>query len=184
MQVFDSDEELHFSWYLDELKRHKAIIGYEYHPKPFSLSEKVTHKFLKTGKRISRETEAFLMHPHKYQADFMIYWQAEWEGRLFMCLDGLLSLNYPFITNMGRLGIPYSVIDVKGMFAGRKNNSAVTFPLDQKWVYQRYKIYVQKIIPKELFKETFTPENYLYTDVTRKKRKLNYTPISIGEYLK
>lgn len=180
---FDSNEEKHFSWYLDELKSRDIITEWQYHPKPFLLSDKVTHTYIKSGKKKSTELQAFLMHPHSYQADFIIYWNAGWEGRFFMCLDSLLSLNYPFITNMSKSGRPYSVIDVKGSFAGPRNNSAITFPLDQKWVYQNYNIYVQKIIPKELFENTFIPGKYLSTDKTNRKRKINHIMRTLTDYI-
>lgn len=66
------------------------------------------------------------------------------------------------------------VVDIKGSFNGARNTSAITFPLNQKWMYQRYGIYVDKIIPKELFENTFTPKRYLKTDGGDRERKINW----------
>lgn len=182
MYNFDSDEEKYFSWYLDELTAKGIILEWEYHPKEFKLCDKVQHEFMRHMKTMTKPDIAFLMHPHDYQADFVIRWNPGWEGRLFMTLDGPLSLNYAFIANIGKTKNPYSVIDVKGGFVGPRNNSGVTFPLNQKWVYQKYKIYVQKIIPQQLFKETFTPDKYLLTNVSGRKRKIKFKIQSLDQY--
>ena len=181
--VFDSDEERYFYWYLQELQKRKIVTYLKYHPKPFLLSERVSHECLEEKKTKTKHVDRFLMHPHSYQADFLIYWDPGYEGRLFMRLDGWLDLNYPFIANTNKLKEPFSVIDVKGSFAGRHNNSAVTFPLDQKWTYSKYKIYVQKIIPKDIFSHTFTPNKYLTTNKSGKARKISHEIKSLDEYL-
>jgi hypothetical protein len=183
MYNFDSDEEKYFSWYLDELTTKGIILEWQYHPKEFTLSSKVQHEFIRQMKKINKPDIAFLMHPHEYKADFMIYWNPGWEGRIFMTLDSLLSLNYPFIANIGKSKNPYSVIDVKGGFVGPRNNSGVTFPLNQKWVYQKYKIYVQKIIPQQIFKETFCPDKYRITNVSGKARKIKFQIYSLSDYM-
>ena len=180
---FDSNEERYFYWAIEELQQKEIILRWAYHPKPFPLSDRVGHECMEEKKAKTKLIEKFIMHPHSYQADFLLYWNPGWEGRLFMTLDGWLDLNYPFIANMNKNKEPYSVIDVKGSFAGKHNNSAVTFPLDQKWTYSKYKIYVQKIIPKDLFANTFTPAKYLKTDVSGKARKIKFKTVSIDQYM-
>jgi hypothetical protein len=182
-QLYDSDEERYASWYFDELVEYHILNEYFYHPKPFPLSDRVAHECFEEKKTKTKHVEKFLMHPHNYQADFLLYWNPSWEGRFFMTLDGWLDLNYPFIANMSTKKVPYTVVDVKGSFAGKHNNSAVTFPLDQKWVYNKHKIYVQKIIPKDLFKETFIPRKYEITNVSGKKRKIAFKPKFIEQYI-
>jgi hypothetical protein len=94
--------------------------------------------------------------------------------------EDLYNRNFIFIAQRKT---NFSVIDVNGTFAGPHNNSAVTFTLYQKWVYQKYNIYVQKIIPDNLFKESFTPIKYLLTDKSGRARKIDYKTISISQYL-
>jgi hypothetical protein len=182
-QTYDSDEERYFVWYLNELLGVGIIKHWKYHPKPFPLSDKVQHECLEEKKTKTKHIFKFLMHPHNYQADFIIYWDPGWEGRIFMSLDGWLDLNYPFIANMSKDKVPFSVVDIKGTFAGKHNNSAVTFPLDQKWTYARHKIYVQKIIPKEIFEATFIPRKYEITNVSGKKRKIGFKVRFIEQYI-
>ena len=183
MYKYDSNEEIYFSWYLKELADKGIIINWEYHPKTFILSEKVTHVFHKQLKTKDVVKNSVILNDHRYQADFLIHWNAGWEGRIFMCLDGLLSTRYAFIANINKEGVPFSVIDIKGSFARPHNNSAITFPLNQKWVYQKYNIYVQKIIPQHLFKETFVPVRFLLTDKSGRARRIDYKPISISQYI-
>lgn len=183
MQKYDSDEELYFTWYLDELKEYSVIIGYDYHPKPFELSPKVYHTYQKKMKIKSKLVNAFLLASHSYQADFIIRWNPDYITKIFCDISQLSPLNTPFIANRPQNShYPYSVIDVKGIFSF--NDTYRRFSIEQKWVYQKYRIYVQKIIPEKLFRETFTPEKYKYTNRTEKPRKLKYTPVSIKEYLK
>ena len=63
-------------------------------------------------------------------------------------------------------------IDVKGEFAGRTNSTQYTFPIKQKWMYDKYQIYVNKIVPSKLFKQTFEPA-----------KLLSYPRTSSGKYI-
>jgi len=180
MNRFDSKEELYFSWYLNELEEKGILDKWMYHPKEFILSDKVLRQYSQTKNNKTRILSNFLLHPHNYQADFLIYWNNDYHGKIFVNLDSSLNIkNAPFIANKEN---NYSVIDVKGSY--NKHDSYRRFSIEQKWVYSKYKIYVQKIIPVKLFELTFTPERYLFTDMERKSRKLNYNAISLNDYLK
>ena len=54
--------------------------------------------------------------------------------------------------------------------------------LNIKWLYQKYGIYTQVIIPERIFKKTFTPKLMLKTK-TGKDRKLNFFVRTLEEYL-
>jgi hypothetical protein len=181
MYKFDSDEEGHFASALQQLQANGYIKSWHYHPKPFILSEKVTYNYKEILKTKTNDKEGFLLHPHSYQADFLIYWNSIAEHIFFASLSNNDQVtNYPFIANGEKS--KWSVIDVKGTFAGPHNNSAISFPLDQKWVYQKYNIYVQKIIPVKLFAKTFTPDAFLKTP-TGKAKKINFKVRSLKQYI-
>jgi hypothetical protein len=181
MYEFDSDEERYFSWYLNELTEHGVIREWEYHPKKFLLSDRIVHVYEKQLKTKSIIKDSVILNNHEYQADFLIRWNPAWFGKVYMSLTSKLHVrDFVFIASTDR---HFTVVDVKGAFAGPHNNSAISFPLDQKWVYQRYNIYVQKVIPKKLFAESFTPNRYLLTDKSGEPRKLDYKIISITQYL-
>lgn len=73
-------------------------------------------------------------------------------------------------------------IETKGSFD--KHNMIRLFSINQKWMMQKYGIYVQKIIPSKLFKSTFTPKRYLLTDSGIKSRKINHEVVLLEDYIK
>jgi hypothetical protein len=190
-----SSEEVYTTWYLNELLESGHIVQYKYQPKAFILSEFIP---------IQKENKALQLHKGiVYTADYLIEWADKSKG-IFIRRDNEKPFNsqYPFeVAYLKRANgdkKPISYIDVKGTFNGRNNTSAVTFPIKRAWVYQRYCIYIQMIIPvfvhttkkrkevKEegLFPETFTPERYFFTDGQKQKRKLRYSPMTLKQYLK
>lgn len=181
MYDFDSLEETHFSWYLQQLQDNGIIIKWTYHPPPFLLSERTVHVYEKMLKTKTVVKDSVILNDHKYTADFLIHWNPQWKGKFFINLHENKCWKDAYFIAQGERN--FTVVDVKGSFMGPRNNSAVTFPLDQKWVYQRYKIYIQKIIPVNLFQETFVPFRYKTTDVSGKSRKINFKERSLLEYM-
>lgn len=140
---FDSNEEMHFSWWLDQLVEAGFVKSYTLHPDPFLLSDSVPeHKIRK----------------HIYTPDFKIEWKS--------CLE-CVSSDY---------------IEIKPSFDS--HNMTRLFTVNQKWVYAKYGIYVQKIVPEKLFKQTFIPDRFLRTDSGKQKRKIKFKYVRISEYLK
>lgn len=178
---FDSNEELYFDWYLKELLAHGIIKKYKYHPKPFVLSEPrrtEEYVFMKTKAKVVMK---HLIAKHIYTADFAILWNPE---NLYAYFNLMNIPSYPdifFLANEIN-GMMVSYIDVKGQFAGPRNTSAVTFPSNQKWVLLKHGIYVQKVIPKELFRITFTPERYLLTDKNMQTRLIKWNLKNLAIY--
>ena len=137
---------------------------------------------------------------HKYQADWIIYWSKKSLGVMFPGKYPLIRSpnDFPFFAQWsGKRNQFYTVVDIKGSFSGPHNNSAVTFPLNQKWTYQKYKIFVQKqiLIPRvskkgkcipadALFMKTFLPRRLLTTDTSGENRKINFKYILLEEFLK
>jgi hypothetical protein len=190
---FDSQEEIYFYWWLEELKAIGLIKSYIYQPKPFQLSESVEviyEEHLKT--KIKRKAQNILSG-HQYQADFLIYWDEKLHDRLFAVLTDIPNKSFkkfPFIADI-RKGRMFSVVDVKGTF--NQNDAWRRFSIDQKWVYQKFDIFVNKIIPAPnskgtpnttLFRKTFIPERYLMTDAGKQRRKIKYEYLLLKEYLR
>lgn len=199
---YKNNEELFFSYYLDELKEKGFIERYEYEPETFELSPEVTFNYVKTTQlktkvKTENKTKA-LLHKHSYTPDFKIIpSNAGFECRMF---DYLLDSFPIFICSEnaknGMFDIAFPCyIDIKGAFGGKLSTS-ITFPLNQKWMYQKYDIYVQKIKPFDLFKQTFMPklviEEMKYKRDYWKKGKLlgkkgdsrlDYKPLTIKEWL-
>lgn len=168
--IFKSKEEQYFSWYLDELKKEGFVSEYWYEPETFVLSEKVVEKF-KSIKHLKNKTkeeikEKTILNGHVYTPDFKI---------LFKEIPYFLKDKYRIVDNIWW-------VDVKGTF--NRHGGDRVFPINAKWLYQKHSILVEKIIPEELFKKTFTPLFYFKTDVSKKERKQKWNFIQIQNILK
>jgi len=191
--TYRNTEELYFSYYLDELIEQNIVESYKYEPESFELTPKVTFNYikttvLKTKTKIEDKTKA-LLHKHCYTPDFKIEVSKLGFNTMFSNAQDLPI----FIVEHGF----HCWIDIKGQFAGKTNSTQYTFPLNQKWMYDKYSIYVQKIKPFDLFKATFTPkkviEEMVYKRDYIKKGKLlakqgdnrlGYEPITLETWMK
>jgi len=172
---YDSKEEIYFSWYLDELFEAGYIDEYCRQPEPFSLFDPVRYNWILSLKTKKKEMTTTLLRAHSYQADFKIEWNAS-AINLFFDINKLNGGPF-FSSEYGT-----SFIDVKPSFD--MQNMTRLFTINQKWVYQRFGVYVQKIVPQKLFKATFTPNRYLYTDKSSKPRKIDYPVQTLTEFIR
>jgi hypothetical protein len=169
---YASKEEIYFVWYLDELFTDGYIAEYDYQPEPFSLFIPISYNWIKQLKTKKKEMTTTLLRAHSYQADFKIIWNAKAYDKFF---NFNKLTDAPFIQNYG-----LSWIDVKP--SHDMQNMTRLFHINQKWVHQRHGVYVQKIVPQELFAETFTPGRYRYTDKSLKPRKIDFDAISLSVF--
>ena len=200
---YDSNEELWFTYYLDELKVAGFISEWKSQPQEYVLSEPVVYTWLQKFKTKDKLKSSALLQGHKYTPDFTVSWNSCARNIFFNTIDGGVNLkNVPFFAHSGN---NISIVDVKPAFD--MNNMTRLFIINQKWVMEKYGIYVQKIIiSKEtkhyhqvgnkkkkvcshstwagLFPKTFTPERYFLTDGGMKPRKIRYNAIRLNEYLK
>lgn len=185
MITFDSNEELVFSWYLNELKDRNIVDNWIYQPNSFILSypfERTVKKVLKTSEKYVKK--AFL-RGHTYKADFAITWNKEFKDKIFFTLHGNNEgKNIYFVANTSKIdeNIHYTLVDVKGTY--NQQDAWRRFSIEQKWIFTMYGLYVQKVIPDELFKKTFTPARYCFTNKTMKPRKLKWRAVTVDEYIK
>ena len=186
--TYDSQEEEYFHWYLLELEEAGIISKISYHPKPFLLATKKSLVYTEQLKTKTKTKEIVLFQEHVYQADFMFYWNKEAHGKIYIHHNDDLQesfKNYPFIANISNSGASFSIVDVKGTF--NQNDAHRRFSIDQKWVFQQFGVYVQKIIShpqikkngklnpaSALFPNTFLPGRFTVTNVSLKARKIGY----------
>lgn len=160
---FASDEEKEFYMWCEEAWRHKIIKKFFYQPEPWYLSGKETYYITKQLKTKKKLIERELLKPHKYTMDFMFY----------------TDHNLPFkklYQNTGKVHI-----DVKGSF--NKFRGDQEFSINQKWMYDKFDIYVHKVVPKDFFKATWVPEGARYSPKLKKERKVYKGFKTVGEYL-
>ena len=172
---YDSVEELHFSWYLEELLDNKLITEWNYNKKPLEVTNK--QLFLHNDK------EYHLLRNMEYTYDFDCTWTTKGIELLCALKDGKSKKKYkdlPFKVIGNK-----SYIDVKGVYTHKNRVTDVTFPIKQKIIYVLFGIYVQKIIPVNLMNLTFYPNKYIkYMEYKNKIGNKIKTPIvGIKEWL-
>lgn len=199
-EKLDSKEELYFKWFVEELIAFEIISGYKYHPKPFVLSQTMDFEVRNKIHPLSKVKIISLLREHEYTADFILYWTPKLRGILYEPISSVHYENikyFPLLANYDKgSDTYYSVIDVKGTFAGLHNTTAVTFPLNQKWVWAKYNVYINKIVThprvsktgknipsNAIFPLTFVPERFLLTDKDMTERIIHYRKRTIAQYL-
>ena len=167
---FDSQEEYLFSLWLESVSEYveRAV----YHPEPYTLFDGMMG-----------------LQKHKYTADWLILWKENAVGVLYVDSREKVPRKRSQSAVVPFIGAA-SVVDIKGGFVGRNNSSGITFPLNQKWMMDKFGIYVNKTVisfdKKGLFYRTFVPENvkesskYVRTGLT----KFKYETRTFDEYLK
>lgn len=156
-----SKEELFFIFWLEKLKENGFILNWKYEPQYFVLSEKKTYKTVEYKKTKIKYNDTHLLKKTIYTPDFLFN-----ATEKFMEINhNLLIYNIPENFYCGKKSIDETqlkfFIDTKGTFNRFKSNS--DFSLRQRWLYDRYGYYVNKVEIDELFKNTFVPELCRYT---------------------
>ena len=163
---FDSMEEVEFYMWIQEACDNGLIIGYKYQPDSFELSTKKVKCVTKRMKTKTKKIEKHLLHPHKYTADF---------GVLFT-IKGI-ECEFPFtLASDGE-----ATIDIKGSF--NQHGGDREFSINQKWVYEKFGVYVNKVVPEKLFKATWCPKEARLTPKTKQIKKKYAKCRTIEEFL-
>lgn len=136
---FDSQEEVEFYHWCKEAEAHGYIKDFLYHAESYPLSDRVAVQEEKMLKTKVKTVEKFLLHPHEYTPDFIIY-----PTEKFLEFDHDLRPYFEMI-----------FIDVKGGFGIYHNQRE--FSINQKWMYSKYGIFVNKVVPEKFFKRTWVP---------------------------
>lgn len=145
--LVDSVEEIEtYKWLLNALKL-GIITDFQYQPCSFTLSEPVKYTNSKGKQRT-------LFQEHIYSPDFLITINPDCQ----ILIDEFKVLKNNQI-----------YVDVKGMFA--RNDGGRSFCLNQKWCFQKYGIYIYKLVPKKFFQKVGIPEELKYTNKTKKPSK-------------
>jgi hypothetical protein len=155
---FKSYEELDFYFWCVEAKNYQIISDFKYNAETYLLSPKQTLSVEKKLKTKTNIVDKHLFHEHVYTPDFHIFKGKRWN--VLEDKHGLLALhgyNNEFI------------IDTKGTF--QKHDGSRSFSINQKWMYEKYRIYINKIIPEKFFKLTWLPESCRLTQKTKQIKK-------------
>ncbi len=165
---FDSDEELEFYCWLKEAELNGLISGILFHPHTFDLSSKATIKLDKIMKTKIKTVDKFILRPHVYTPDFEF------------CIESSLIYKLNILVENKTINRKFMLVDVKGTYS--RYGDAKQFSINQKWVWDKYGIYVQKIVPEKLFLKSWVPEVCRLSPVQRKPVKKYIDCKTIGEF--
>lgn len=180
MNNFDSHEELYYSWYLDELQDAGFIKSYEAQH-VFHLLPDVNHIYTKKMVRVAdKEVEYSLMKGHIYTTDFKIEWDESAKGIFYEDLtDPPEHTPMTKALYIAKEGVTF--IEIKPKFDFKNMTRLVKINI--KWVWSLYNEYVQIVVPEKMFKKTFTPNRYQYTNKSNKKRVIKFETQTLDEFL-
>lgn len=184
MDKYKSREEWYFSLWLDDLKELGIVKRYLYESNTFTLSEAKRYKQLKILITKTKIIEKSLMDSHVYTPDFLVEWNKDYDGIFYRTIDDEYYANSPPVmcTKGKKDDGHYTFFEVKPVFD--QNNMTRLFRITQKWLYDKYGLYVELTIVPTLFKKTFTPKRYLFTDKATTTRTINFDIRIAEDYLK
>lgn len=179
---YESQTELHTLFWLFELKN-KGYIKKIERSKSFLLCEGVYNYYTESIKRgtSSRNKEQVILRPSSYTPEFYIEWDVDKFQDFVWLMNSNTKFDKCFIGHIGEHGEIYTYVECKSSFDF--SNMTRLFINNQKFIYQKYNIFVNLIKPDKLFQKTFLPTEYLST-ATGKARKLKFEAVLIDDYLK
>ena len=139
---FDSLEERDFYSFLKDALRLGLIESFTYQPDSFLLIPKAVEKIKVPYKKKSgyKTIEKVLYQPHSYTADFK-----------FKLTDKFFEY-FPMITNLLRLSNDnLAFVDIKGAY--NRFGGDRQFAVNQKLVYAKYGIHINKLVPEKFFQK-------------------------------
>jgi beta-xylosidase len=186
VKIAKSELEDDFEYYCEELKLSGYIEAFNKFPSTKVISEPVYYKSSFIGKRkVNKTFNKTLLQRHEYTPDFTIAWNKSAKGVFFRHWDNEESYDVPFLANKTKDGKYYSVIEIKPGFD--MENMQRLFTINQKWIMQKFNLYVQKIIicnnERCIFSDTFTPVRWMTTKKLGKAKIIKFTVRGIHQYV-
>jgi hypothetical protein len=193
---FDSDEEVFFAMWLEELKQAELIREWKRSTEAIPLTHGIYVPYIKTTKlktKTRHEEKIFtVLRPSEYTPDFEVDFSAYGIQQFVNYIKPVGSFDKDRLFFSGER--------LKGFFevkpAFDQNNMERLFKNNQKFIWHTREIFINMIEPVELFKKTFMPaeaaEYFKYkkkpTSGKNKHKgvgdwKVDFIPKSINEYL-
>ena len=169
----DSIGEVYFAWYFEELKQAGYVQDYK-RGQSYLLSDSLINNYVVQLKTKSKPCHDTILMGHSYNLDYEVTWTDL--GVKYFCSKFGEKITKPFVCDVNNK----SYFEAKPAYDF--NNMTRLATLNIKWLYQKYGIYTQVIVPERIFKKTFTPNLMLKTK-TGKDRKLNFTVRSLEDFL-
>ena len=163
-----------------ELRTLGYVEEIDFQPSSIEIIPKKKISYVKRLKTKSNVVSKTLLYSLSYTPDFMWRWTEKAKGIFYEDIDSVLdNKDVPFLAN--RLGgSSLSIVDTKAAYD--RNHSNRAFSVTQKALYEMQGVYVQMIVPDKMFKKTFVPGRYLWTDKKTQLRKINFKFKTISEF--
>ena len=164
--LLDSQEEwCMFNW-VKEMKERGLLLEYIYQPQAWELSPKYDYVPYPEVKNKKGEVKSkFLLHPHIYTADFTLKFDAT-NLKLMEYLSQVFKVRCDEVED----GILTLVVDVKGTFMS--NDGGRSFSINRKLMMMVHNVYVNKVVPKVMFKKMGVPKRCFTTMRSGKASKV------------
>jgi hypothetical protein len=186
-----SNEELYFSWFLEDLKKEGIVITYNNIEKQFEIGKTVKRTYIKKMKRIDDKIiEDIIVPSIIYTPDYFVKWDTTHPGTKFFIGEYWNNYKKYSIRNTPIVTIERhcsdntldTYIEIKPDFD--KVNMTRLFKRTQLAILESTGTYVSLVKVPSLFKKTFVPSRYIYTDKKTQKRKLKYKAKSLKQFIK
>lgn len=206
---FDSDEEVFFAMWLQELRKLGYVQSWYKVKEAISITSGYKFRFVKRTQlktKVKEETPDFtLLRPSEYTPDFEIIWSPLGIKKFLFQLTENAQYGEKRMAAGGFLTDPRKAlffstaytqthVEIKPSFD--QQNMERLFVLNQKFIFDKYKLFVNLIEPIELFKKTFLPLDaapyfkYRKSPTGKNKGikqvgdwKMDWQPKTINEYL-
>lgn len=198
--TYENPGEMYSRWYFEELIKHGFVKSIEREAETMLVLPSKKHSKVKHLKQKENSlTTITLLQDISYTYDFRIIW-SETALNIFteIFYEGVPFVYDvpPFVSHLIDInGVSeiVSYVDVKphsaaARFGGGNLASFYTFPFVQKFLMNKYGIYINKMVPTNtgkhgistcMFAKTFIPNRYLFTDGGSQHRsiKIKKTPL-------
>lgn len=181
----DSDEELYFAWWCQELIEHGVLLAADVNKKSIDLSGQVDHTFelsMKTKK--VKKTEK-LMHGHKYTPDFNLFPDMRYRDAFYAVLIKGKKMPKQKVHLISMRDDEHQIIvEIKPAFD--QHNMTRLVRTNLKWTFDKYLTYINLTKVPDIFEKTFTPKNYVELMKFKRKpgsSKIKYQIKTIEQYV-
>ena len=179
---FGSIGELYVYLWLMELKGNGFVSNVIVQPASIVIYPPIKREITKVLKTKTKQINEHIASDLSYTADFLVVWaEKAYKFGIVTDFNSHVKKTLLFSTNKTSY-IECKPDDLSGKPVPDKNMTRL-FKTKQKCIYHATGIWVNLVTHNALFKATFVPERYIYTDGMTKLRKLKYKPFTLKTWL-
>lgn len=187
----DSDEEVFVAMWLQELKEADYIKCWTKTEMPFPMTQGLKRNYIKETQlktKLKQEIKTnILLRPSEYTPDFIVNFTKKGVDKFVGLLEPANGFKPGMLFYKNTPGV---ILEVKPTFD--QNNMERLFKLNQKFLWEKDKIFVNLVEPVALFEKTFIPlaaiPYFQYKRGTKTKNvgdwKFDFEPKTLTQYLK